>query len=374
MAKKPLWKRLKYKNIAVMLAVILLIVLAISAACSNKSDDKDKEKDSSSSQSDKNDKNDSSKPDDSSKDDSSESENSEPEVEFSTETFGKDYKYVTLSNEESLISGDLILINADYGYKGEKPEDLVSSYDYMYNADDKKVMSIKSSEVEAKEKVLEALNKMISDFYAETGLKDIMLVSGYRTEEYQKTLYEKDLASTGLAYSTKVETPGHSEHHSGYALDFQLDQENYPYFTGEGEYKWIVDNCYKYGFIRRYETEKTGITGIDGETWHYRYVGVPHAQLIYKSEFCFEEYIESIKNHSRENPMYVDIAENGDRYAVYYVKADAESETTNVDIPLRDDGTEYEYTISGNNFDGYIVTVYINVKKAPVSDDSSLNQ
>ena len=160
-----------------------------------------------------------------------------------------------------------------------------------------------------------------------------------------------------------VERPGHSEHHSGYAVDFQLDQENYPYFAGEGEYSWINENCHKYGFILRYDAEKASITGIDGESWHFRYVGVPHAQLIYNSKLCYEEYILSIKQYSRQEPLYVDVPETGDRYAIYYVAADTENDSTNVDVPVHNDGSDYAYTISGNNCDGYIVTVDITAGK-----------
>ena len=348
MAKKPVWKRLKYKNIAATLAVLLLVILAISSACSKKDDKPDDD-------SSKNSIINTSKDD---KDDSSDSSlDGNNNAGGSSETLGKNYKYVSVTNEDNIHLGNLILINGDYAYTGGKPSDLVSSFDYMYNADETKIMSIKDSTVEAKKTVLERLNSMISDFYSQTKLGDIMLVSGYRTEEYQKELYDADLAATGLDYSTKVETPGHSEHHSGYALDFQLDQENYPWFTGEGEYAWINENCYKYGFIQRYQDEKFELTGISGETWHYRYVGIPHAQIIYQNNICLEEYITSLKQYSRENPLYInDYA--GTRYAVYYVASSGE-DSTNIDIPLHDNDKPYRCSISGNNCDGYIVTVDI---------------
>ena len=353
MASRPIWKRLKYKNIAATLAVILVFILAISAACSDKSDDKsDKNNDKNSILSTNDSDKDSSKSDNSSDDD-----NNSENTGGSSETLSKNYKYVSISNEENLHLGNLILINNDYAYTGGKPSDLASSFDYMTNSEDVKIMSIKDNTVEAKKTVLERLNSMLSDFYKDTKITDIMLVSGYRTEEYQKELYDADLESTGLDYSTKVEIPGHSEHHSGYALDFQLDQEGYPWFTGEGDYNWINENCYKYGFIQRYQDEKSEITYISGESWHYRYVGIPHAQIIYQNNICLEEYITSLKQYSRENPLYInDYA--GTRYAVYYVAA-SNDDSTNVDIPLHDNDKPYRCSISGNNCDGYIVTVDI---------------
>lgn len=358
MAKKSIWRRLKYKNIAAMLAVLLLFILVINYNVSKPDKDDGKSKTSASSSKDNKKPSESGNKKDDKKDNT---DSKKPSVNLSTEALYDDYKYITLSNEDNMYTGDLILINGDYAYNGEKPEDMVSSYDYMYNGDDVKIMSIRDSTVTAKKSVLEHLNDMLSEFYSEKGIKNMMVVSGYRTVEYQQELYDNDLEKTGLAYSTFVAKPNHSEHHSGYALDFQLDAENYPYFSGEGEYKWILENCHKYGFVRRYDDEKADITGISGETWHFRYVGIPHAQLMYNSNLCLEEYILSIKGYTRKEPLYVDVPETGERFAIYYVAA--EEDSTNVPVPVYEDGSDYHCTISGNNCDGYIVTVNITAGK-----------
>lgn len=358
MAKKPLWRRLKYKNIAIALAVMLIIILIICRGCSSSDKEKDEsDKKTTTSQSDKK------KPTNDKDNNKDNEDDKKPSVQLSTETLYDDYKYKTVDNEKTLVLGDLILINGDYAYKGGEPEDLISSYDYRLNDDGEKIMSIKDANVTAKEVVLENLNAMLNDFYKAKGIKDVMLVSGHRTEDYQKELYEADLKKTGLEYSTLVEKPGHSEHHSGYAVDFQLDQENYPFFSGEGDYKWVLENCHKYGFILRYNPDKASITGIDGETWHFRYVGAPHAQLIYNSDLCLEEYILSISQYSIDEPLYVDNVDTGDRYAIYYVPMDKSKESTNVAVPVYEDGSDYHYTISGNNCDGFIVTVDITAGK-----------
>lgn len=354
MAKKPLYKRLKYKNIAAALAVLLIIILCITSSCNGKKKDNDKDKDKSKPVVTTVDK-DKNKPDDSSQ---------PAENPGSTEQLEKNYRYISLSNEQNLSYGDLILVNSDYEYKGAEPADLVSSYDYRTTSDGEKVMSIKDSTVMAKKQVLESLRSMLSDFRKEKNLNDVMLVSGYRTVEYQQELYDENLESTGLSYSTTVETPGHSEHHTGYSLDFQLDQEDYPRFTGEGDYAWINENCYKYGFVQRYPKEKADITGIEEETWHYRYVGAPHAELIYKNGLCLEEYLTSLKQYSREEPLYFNDY-TGTRYAIYYVPSSGE-ESTNVDIPLHENESDYDCVISGNNYDGYIVTV--NISSGEVSE------
>ena len=60
---------------------------------------------------------------------------------------------------------------------------------------------------------------------------------------------------------------------------------------GEGTFAWFLDNCYSYGFILRYPEDKTDITGVKFEPWHWRYVGVENAYAIKASGLCLEEYL-----------------------------------------------------------------------------------
>ena len=90
-----------------------------------------------------------------------------------------------------------------------------------------------------------------------------------------------------------IAPPGTSEHQTGLAadivsLDYQMldeEQENTP------EQKWLMENSYKYGFILRYPRDKTEITKIGYEPWHYRYVGVEAAKEIFENLLCLEEYL-----------------------------------------------------------------------------------
>ena len=69
-----------------------------------------------------------------------------------------------------------------------------------------------------------------------------------------------------------VAKPGTSEHQTGLALDIVaagyqiLDEEQ----EDTAEQKWLMENSWKYGFILRYPSEKSDITGIGYEPWHYR--------------------------------------------------------------------------------------------------------
>ena len=60
--------------------------------------------------------------------------------------------------------------------------------------------------------------------------------------------------------------------------------------------QWLMANCYKYGFILRYPADKSDITEISYEPWHYRYVGVEAATEMYQKHLCLEEYLEQHTN------------------------------------------------------------------------------
>lgn len=124
---------------------------------------------------------------------------------------------------------------------------------------------------------------------------------GYRTAEYQQeTFDEKVQAYMNEGYSREraertakewVAMPGTSEHQIGIAVDINADKTK---STNEEVYTWLAENAHNYGFILRYPQGKTDITGTSYEPWHFRYVGIEHAQIIYEEHICLEEYLENI--------------------------------------------------------------------------------
>ena len=86
-----------------------------------------------------------------------------------------------------------------------------------------------------------------------------------------------------------VADPGCSEHHTGLAFDLNVPGR---YFVDTAQYIWLKQHCWDYGFIMRYTDEKEDITGIIGEEWHVRYVGLDHAKKIQELGYCLEEYID----------------------------------------------------------------------------------
>lgn len=127
------------------------------------------------------------------------------------------------------------------------------------------------------------------------------IVEGYRTsEEQQKMLHdkrkqyeEKVLIPFVAEYMAEkwVATPGTSEHELGLAVDINA---NTRYSTGTQVYDWLAEHAHEYGFVQRYPEEKTEITGIRYEPWHYRYVGKECAKEMHDKFLCLEEYLDEM--------------------------------------------------------------------------------
>ncbi|MBP3462799.1 MAG: M15 family metallopeptidase [Tyzzerella sp.] len=151
-------------------------------------------------------------------------------------------------------------------------------------------------------RIVNAAKKMLSDA-EEQGLH-IEICSAYRSVKRQEQVFGesmKERVKDGMEYwdayketALNVAEPGTSEHALGLALDLisneysELDERQ----EETAEAKWLAENCHKYGFILRYPSEKTNITGIIYEPWHYRYVGEEYAAEIMELGITLEEYLQ----------------------------------------------------------------------------------
>ena len=120
---------------------------------------------------------------------------------------------------------------------------------------------------------------------------NLRIISGFRSYDKQKTLYNNYVARDGkIAADRYSARAGHSEHQTGLAADINSLEQSWEN-TKEG--KWLNDNCYKYGFIIRYPKGKESITGYMFEPWHIRYVGVEVATTLYNNGnwLTLEEYL-----------------------------------------------------------------------------------
>ena len=135
----------------------------------------------------------------------------------------------------------------------------------------------------------ESLEKMINDIKKEN--LTIRVISAYRSYDYQKDLYNNYVKKDGtLKADTYSARPGYSEHQTGLVIDIDNGTTYYEDFDKTEEYKWMLENSYKYGFILRYPKGKEEITRYNYESWHYRYVGVKIATYLKEHNLTFDEY------------------------------------------------------------------------------------
>lgn len=192
-------------------------------------------------------------------------------------------------NAESLISEKdkwkLTLVNGSYPL----------AQDYV-----PKLVEIEQDKL-VDERIAADLQQMLSDARA-AGLSPY-ICSAYRDYGYQRQVFNETMVqwiANGYApldaydeTAKSVAIPGTSEHATGLALDItsaefmELDDRQ----AGTAEAAWLAENCWKYGFILRYPPEKSDITGIIYEPWHYRYVGKEAAKEITEKGVTLEEYL-----------------------------------------------------------------------------------
>ncbi|MBE6640367.1 MAG: hypothetical protein E7619_02150 [Ruminococcaceae bacterium] len=125
------------------------------------------------------------------------------------------------------------------------------------------------------------------------------LYTGYIDEEMAKGLSREQAEEIVKTYSAP---PGCSEHQSGLGADmhnvyFQTDKELEDFEYTEA-YKWLKDNCWKFGFVVRFPKGKEHITGFQFECWHYRFVGRYHAYQMYTQDLCLEEYLQKLASEN----------------------------------------------------------------------------
>ena len=139
----------------------------------------------------------------------------------------------------------------------------------------------------------------------------LFLASGHRTIERQKNNFNNQFQAyldEGLSEEEATERtkeyltePGHSEHHTGLALDIVDDEwiaagnGLEPEYDTQASQEWLVDTMADFGFILRYPEGKEDITGIQYESWHFRYVGEENAEFIVENHLVLEEYIELLQ-------------------------------------------------------------------------------
>lgn len=185
--------------------------------------------------------------------------------------------YYTNIKDTNISQGSSMLVNKYYTLKEYIPELVNVSSKYAYQGN----------------KVTKETNDALEEMFdgAKKSGFNFILNGAYRDYKVQEKTYNNEKNSKGIAQADKViSRPGHSEHQTGLAFDINIYQKKFDKFEDTEEFKWLVDNSYKFGFILRYPKDKENITGYIFEPWHFRYVGKDIAKYIYENRITFEEY------------------------------------------------------------------------------------
>jgi len=239
--------------------------------------------------------------------------------------------------------GHLLLINPDYAVTISEEINL----SYIVNVTATPNTRVELNSFQLARSIIPALDEMMDAFVEATGNTNIGIISAFRSYEAQRTILDQRIADFGYEEAHRMAArPGYSEHHTGLAIDFGVLHADgtRTTFTGTGDSAWFAQNSYRFGFIVRYPEEKTEITRVVYEPWHFRYVGIPHAQVIRQNDWVLEEYIDALRNHTEDHPLIV-VADSV-VYEIFF------TQETDILIP-----TDSQYSIQGNNIDGFIVTL-----------------
>lgn len=218
-----------------------------------------------------------------------------------------------------LYTGELIIVNdsTPLSQDSANKDSLVSINPLRPKVNDEYVYYMYNINFVANETAIKAFNEMAVAFNAETGDTD---------------LYIKNAATSGSAATSVFQT----------GLVFELEHYTEAPATepmpNDGNYKWIYENAYKYGFVQLYPN-------IGMKAHVFRYIGVAHATYMHNnsaSVATFEDYMALLKQKSSTSPLNL-----GNKVFAFYIAKDATAYVS----------SKFAYTVSGNNIDGYIVTV-----------------
>ena len=169
------------------------------------------------------------------------------------------------------------------------------------------------------------------------------VISGYRSYEYQLQLVTQKVAKRvengqdpDYAYQqvTMSTAPaGCSEHQLGLAIDFSAGKKSSVYFGDTAAGTWLRNHAWEYGFILRYQESKMSYTNIVAEPWHYRYIGIPHAQIIHQKGWCYEQYISYLHKHGSYSLIIDDAS-----YDIFWTQDTSANYQNVIDISSDNDG------------------------------------
>lgn len=205
----------------------------------------------------------------------------------------------------------LIIVSKDKPLTPEKEEKLKEMFTYIPYTDEDGASCMEEETFKA----YNALIKLMKKKY----LLDVDSHSAWRSVATQAKVYEELKEKYGEEWAkTHVATPGTSEHHTGLAFDLRFKYAFVPEsLRGKANdvikkirmqkriFEIIEKEAVQFGLVKRYDSSKEAITGVKGELWHFRYVGVEHAKAMSEKGLCLEEYVKLLKEKNQKEEANV---------------------------------------------------------------------
>lgn len=260
-----------------------------------------------------------------------------------TEAISSGYSTISKDSDEVRI-GDLILSNSEHPVEYNASEIEAGTSAEISFVTIKSILDTKTSpkhytasdwEVGLDRTAALAMDAWFEGFYDATGNTDIRMIGGYRPESEDHDFHTGRTLTIGIYPDT-----GSSN-----------------FYSPDGDYAWLADHAAEYGFVQRYPDGKEDYfddTITTRRTATYRYVGIAPATYMTAHELCLEEFLEEIKSYSIDSMLQ--ITAGAAQYGMYYIPASNSGGKTSFSVPSGDTA----YTISGNNMDGFIITVALN--------------
>ena len=257
--------------------------------------------------------------------------NSQAQISVSTTT--------TVLEENGIYSGTLLKLDATHRYTGEletviirnresrpKTQGGANVYSILAQGTDNEY------DLRATEDTIEAFNLMLKDFYNAKSDDNLCIKTAL-------TLASADTVDPIFSAGTALEL--------SYYFDYNADPTDIRSIFGVEKYSWIYNNAYKYGFINVKLPSADGGNDSPSPSSIFRYVGIPHATYMKTKTLDLDAYLEQLRSATPDAPILIKIGK--DTFASYFVSAAGEHT-----VPA-----EHEYTVSGNNYDGYVITAKI---------------
>lgn len=207
----------------------------------------------------------------------------------------KEFSYVSFFNNNEVSESAVAVTNITQNNDSKKLITVVSPdnelpQDYILNL-------VEYQNIKIDRLAFDGLTGLMNDAKKEN--LSLNIISGYISEDDQNRLYEEEVnrlitqekySKTLAETETEKNIPKGNFADSQTGLSVTFSSNNSKNFETTKEYKWLVNNSIKYGFVLRYSKSKEYETNMNFNPCLFRYVGIDNATKMRTLNMCLDEY------------------------------------------------------------------------------------